>query len=219
MKNSFEFSENNKILYSPIGDSRSNPLERTNKKNTLETLIDLRKLYDNTKNLSTKKCLDDKTKNIFGSYPVWGMNENKKKEIGDLKENDLVFFGYKNCILYIGVLWFDFNDTDLSWYLWNEDSWECKIILKKLIKVYIPRNAEAMENNLFLQHNIRNMQPVKKAVLEGLDFTNILGFDPEKKGNHQGNKSVPETDIFIVLDKLNDYFIRTEFNSIKKVII
>lgn len=63
------------------------------------------------------------------------------------------------------------------------------------------------------------MEPVKKAVLDGLDFTNILGFDPEKKGNHQGNKSVPETDIFIVLDKLNDYFIRTEFNSIKKVII
>lgn len=219
MNNNFEFSEENKVLYSPIGDSRSNPLERTNKKNTLETLVDLRELYDNTDLNSTKECLKSKTKDKFGDFPVWGMNKSKKKEIGGLKENDLVFFGYKNCILYVGVLWFDFNDTSLSWYLWKEDSWECKIILKKLIKVYIPRNVEAMETNLFLQNNIRNIESVKKVVLDGLDFTNILGFDPEKKGNHQGNKNVPETDIFIILDKLNDYFIRTEFNSIKKVII
>lgn len=180
-------------FYSSLGKSVGDLKKDTYRHPVMEKLYELNKIVsyldrtDNEKYEEVRENLETLSSK-YGSMPIWGTSQGHivtNIENG-LRKGDIIFFGYKNCIHYIGKVEYIFEDEQLSKKLWNNRAkWKYKVILNTLIQVYMPRNMDVYEK--YSTFKCRKTEYIRKQLINGVNFESVLGL---KTGNIEGTQRV-----------------------------
>lgn len=203
-----------KIYYTPIGGSLGDPLNPSNRTATLEYLYPTQVIIDESINSDAKDILVELLKNGYKKTIIWGHSSKY-----NIEEDDIVLFGYRNCILYVGKVLFSFNDLPLSDLLWGSKTrWEKKVVLKSLVRVYIPRNQTAYDNteDIRKQMHIFNFNDEH---LKKYSFQDLLLL--KKEGNLQGTQLISNTSEIThkIISNIYTYFLVSDYQSLSKIIL
>lgn len=191
-----------KVLVLPGGDGIAsylmNSIETPIPKKTICTFLKKTLLI----NGRDKKLLDEISNSKQDSYSVWGYSKDNSTLKSELpKEGMPIFITYKNAAIYKAVIYKILEDPDNLLDLWAGRSWEYKILLNNVIKIFIPDPNNTyeskktlkglIENNEFgkmLEHTrcIEDLYEGTKKIgtYEKYGFSQIIG--RTTKGNIQG---------------------------------
>lgn len=172
---------------------------------------------------------------IEESFSVWGYSENDNNlKINPPKSGDLIFITNNNAAIYLATVFKKIEAKELD-YIWaGRQSWKYKLILKNVIRIFIPYPLDVDIEKWCEAHpfapslsRIQNINKIYKDREEG--FRHIIG-RKNQTGPIQGALTVkiPDNDkqkheeemkdIEIVLSRLNTYCKLTHFECIVKEI-
>ncbi|CAM3351714.1 hypothetical protein [Vagococcus fessus] len=220
-------TEKNKVFYSPIGDSRDNPLDKNNRKNTLGMPVDVKSMLEEIskdcteKSKKNKEVFEELLKKEVTKVPVWGFSDKKFNSGDDTKitKGDIVVCGYLNCSLYVGRVYDVLDEPALTYFLWNErETWNYKVLFDQLLKVYIPGNHKVFTSHPELREASRDYELVEKELIKENGFRKIFGIPKSKKGsddyNLQGTRLISNITAEQVNENLTDFILKTRYQCI-----
>lgn len=190
------------LLYSALGGNAGHPLKPYDKYASLERVyhLDEFKSFFSQHNPSKEnKIVISKIERITKNQSkilLWGTDS-----LIDINKNDLVFFGYKNCIFYYGKVLGTFQNKDLSLFLWGDrNKWKKKVIMESLVKTYIPRNINAYRNSA-PERIMLGLNNKDEYDFNFLNFTEIFAPGNFKSGPKMGVTSLVP-DLKKILDEI-----------------
>ena len=172
---------------------------------------------------------------IEESFSVWGYSENDNNlKSNPPKSGDIIFITNNNAAIYLATVFKVIEAKGLD-YIWaGRESWRYKLILKNVIRIFIPYPLDVdiekwCEDHTFAPNlsRIRNINKIYKD--NEIGFRHLIGRQL-KKGPIQGSLTVkiPDydkqkheeemKDIEIVLSRLDTYCKLTHFECIVKEI-
>lgn len=205
-----------------------NTIEKKISKDSILSALEL-------ENIDNKNILNEICEAKEESFSIWGYSENDN----NLKKNppesgDVIFITNNNAAIYITTVFKVIESKELD-YIWaGRQSWKYKVILKNVVRVFIPYPVHVNINKWCAAHpfspglsSISNILNVYEAVDTQLDFRYIIG-DQLRTGPIQGalKASVKYKlpceenmrDIDIVFERLGNYCMLTHFECIIKEI-
>lgn len=187
--------------------------------NTMTNKVDLVSLKNISKKSEVKEKLEDLVKKGIHEASIWGVGIDKKSTYEKMENDDIVFFTYKETIVYIGTIIGKFEEVELSEYLWSKrGEWPFKVIVDNVIQVFIPGRKTDYEH---LKINFPEVQEKKVEIAVEMiknDFDARYILNINNNGNMQGIIAVNNCSYDQVLTRLSSYCLRTNFEClIKKV--
>ncbi|HFI0107086.1 TPA: hypothetical protein ACGOY6_001278 [Streptococcus suis] len=160
------------------------------------------------------------------AFSVWGYSENDRNlQKYPVEKGDVIFITYKNAAVYLArvVANIESKELDIIWA--GKSTWRHKLLLKDVIKIFIPdplHNKEANKRKDFETFCLRNsFSPFRKSIpnIEAY-YNNGIGFRDiidkiDTYGNFQGSLRVQKSEEAI-LEALHDYCLKVHFECIIK---
>lgn len=167
------------------------------------------------------------------SFSVWGYSENDNNlKINPPKSGDIIFITNNNAAIYLATVFKKIEAKELD-YIWaGRQSWKYKLILKNVIRIFIPYPVGVDIEKWCKLHSfapsLSKIQNIKKFYKDSeIGFRHIIGRQ-NKTGSIQGSLKIeiPKydkakdekkmSDIEIVLSRLSYYCEFTHFECIVK---
>mgnify|MGYP004469810645 CR=1 FL=1 len=171
-----------KALVLPGGNGIANYMT-----NSIENRVPIKLIDDIRKNAAFKERLDEDLQDQFSeiaknqsSYSVWGYSrDNSTLRNEKLKEGMPIFITYRNAAIYKAEVYKVIEDPDNILDIWAGRSWEYKILLKNVIKIFIPDPNNTYESKKKL-----------KGLIENNEFGRNLGQIKHIQSLYEGKKKV-----------------------------
>lgn len=187
--------------------------------NTITNKVDLATLRDETSVVDVQQVLQDLLEKGTSAASAWGIGESKSGQYREMSVDDVIFFTYKETIVYVGTIIGKLEDVKLSQFLWSKrGQWPYQIILDDVIQVFIPgemTNRTRLEKH-FPEMDQKKLTRVLNLLEKGNGARRILNITND--GNMQGVVSVKNSSFSDTLLRFSNYCFRTNFECVIKKI-
>ena len=214
------------------GDGLTNPYANTIEKKVPTSSI-ISALED--ENVDNKDDIMEIQEDKNKSYSVWGYSERDYNlKSNPPKSGDIIFITNKNAAIYLGTVFKVIEAKELDFIWAGRQTWRYKIILKDVLRIFIPYTVDEDIENWCQNHpfsprlsSISHILNIYDNDLSAFDFRYII--DKQlRKGPLQGslkvtieNRLIGEekmSNTEIVLSRLENYCIWVHFECIMKEI-
>ena len=216
------------------GDGLTNPYANTIEKKVSKSSI-ISALED--ENVDNKDDIMEIQEDKNELYSVWGYSERDNNlKSNSPKSGDIIFITNKNAAIYLGTVFKVIEAKGLDFIWAGRQTWRYKIILKDVLRIFIPYAVDEDMENWCREHpfspKVSSISHIKKLFNNGeypVDFRYII--DKQlRKGPLQGSLKVTieprhrdigeekMSDTEIVLSRLENYCMEAHFECIIKEI-
>lgn len=167
------------------------------------------------------KDLEDITESEEESFSIWGYSEsNNNLKNNPPQKGDIVFFTSNSAAIYVATI-LEVSESKGLNHIWAErQSWKYKLILEKVIRIFIPYPKNGTKEKWFEEHSfspgVPNMKKVIECYKDGIGFRRIIDLD-DKIGAIQAALRL-RISKDNVLENFSEYCIKTNFECIVKEI-